>query len=113
MRRCEDGDMVLIDTGCQVHGYQSDITRSYVFGTPSARQREFGMERDAQLGVFEAARLASPCEMVERRAARLEFNAWRDHANLGRAEAATKNEGYTKPWTRSSRYGDTRLATPT
>ncbi len=37
----KDGDMVLIDTGCQVHGYQSDITRSYVFGTPSARQREF------------------------------------------------------------------------
>ena len=31
----KDGDMVLIDTGCQVHGYQSDITRSYV--TPNWR----------------------------------------------------------------------------
>ncbi|WP_437437058.1 M24 family metallopeptidase [Pseudomonas aeruginosa] len=62
----KDGDMVLIDTGCQVHGYQSDITRSYVFGTPSARQREFwGMERDAQLAAFEAARLGQPCEAVD------------------------------------------------
>ncbi|MGV8397410.1 M24 family metallopeptidase, partial [Pseudomonas aeruginosa] len=57
----KDGDMVLIDTGCQVHGYQSAITRSYVLGTPSARQREFwGMERDAQLAAFAAARLGQP-----------------------------------------------------
>ena len=34
-----DGDMVLIDVGAPVDGYVSDITRSYVFGTPSARQR--------------------------------------------------------------------------
>ena len=33
----KDGDMVLIDTGCQLHGYQSDITRSYVFGAPNER----------------------------------------------------------------------------
>lgn len=72
----KDGDMVLIDTGCQVHGYQSDITRSYVFGTPSARQREFwGMERDAQLAAFEAARLGRPCEAVDAAARRsLEAN---------------------------------------
>lgn len=72
----KDGDMVLIDTGCQVHGYQSDITRSYVFGTPSARQREFwGMERDAQLAAFEAARLGQPCEAVDAAARRsLEAN---------------------------------------
>ncbi len=31
-----DGDMVLIDTGCFVEGYRSDITRSYVFGEPDA-----------------------------------------------------------------------------
>jgi Xaa-Pro dipeptidase len=34
------GSVVLIDTGCSVHGYQSDISRSWVFGEISARQRE-------------------------------------------------------------------------
>ena len=29
-------DMVLIDTGATLHGYNSDITRSYVFGEPDA-----------------------------------------------------------------------------
>jgi len=34
------GSVILIDTGCTVHGYQSDISRSWVFGDPSPRQRE-------------------------------------------------------------------------
>jgi Xaa-Pro dipeptidase len=34
------GSVVLIDTGCSVHGYQSDISRSWVFGSASPRQRE-------------------------------------------------------------------------
>ena len=34
------GSVILIDTGCSVHGYQSDISRSWVFGEISARQRE-------------------------------------------------------------------------
>ena len=32
-------DLVLIDTGCKVQGYNSDITRTYVFGTPSPEHR--------------------------------------------------------------------------
>ena len=32
--------MVLIDTGCSVRGYQSDISRTFVFGTPTAEQRK-------------------------------------------------------------------------
>lgn len=31
-QRLEAGDMVLIDAGCAVHGYQSDISRSFVIG---------------------------------------------------------------------------------
>ena len=34
------GSVVLIDTGCSVHGYQSDISRSWMFGSASPRQRE-------------------------------------------------------------------------
>jgi Xaa-Pro dipeptidase len=35
-----DGSVILVDTGCKVHGYSSDISRTWVFGKPTARQRE-------------------------------------------------------------------------
>jgi Xaa-Pro dipeptidase len=35
-----NGSVVLMDCGCVVHGYQSDISRTWVFGEPTARQRE-------------------------------------------------------------------------
>jgi len=55
-------DMVLIDTGATLHGYNSDITRSYVFGEADARQREiWELERDAQLAAFNAAQVGAPC----------------------------------------------------
>lgn len=70
-QRLKDGDMVLIDTGCKVHGYLSDITRSYVFGTPSARQRDFwNKEKAAQQAAFEAATLGAPCSSVDAAARR-------------------------------------------
>ncbi|MDH1867909.1 Xaa-Pro peptidase family protein [Pseudomonas sp. GW6] len=70
-QRLKDGDMVLIDTGCKVHSYLSDITRSYVFGTPSARQRDFwNKEKAAQQAAFEAATLGAPCSSVDAAARR-------------------------------------------
>jgi Xaa-Pro dipeptidase len=57
-----ENDMVLIDTGATLHGYNSDITRSYVFGEPSARQREiWELEQAAQLAAFSAAQIGAPC----------------------------------------------------
>ena len=65
----DDGDMVLIDTGCRLHGYLSDITRSYVFGTPSARQRDVWQhEKAAQAAAFAAAAIGVPCQQVDRAA---------------------------------------------
>jgi Xaa-Pro aminopeptidase len=62
----EQGDMVLIDTGCQLQGYNSDITRSYVFGEPTDRQRQiWNVEKAAQLAAFDAARIGSPCGDVD------------------------------------------------
>ncbi|MDH4570733.1 aminopeptidase P family protein [Pseudomonas sp. BN414] len=67
----KDGDMVLIDTGCQLHGYQSDITRSYVFGTPSDRQRAlWNLEKAAQRAAFDAASPGEPCGSVDAAARR-------------------------------------------
>ena len=59
-------DTVLIDTGCQLEGYNSDITRTYVFGTPSARQRElWQLEQQAQLAAFNFAKVDLPCGDVD------------------------------------------------
>src|ERR1700677_3406158 len=35
-----EGSVILMDCGCAVHGYQSDISRTWVFGQPNARQRK-------------------------------------------------------------------------
>jgi Xaa-Pro dipeptidase len=35
-----EGSVVLVDTGCKWHGYASDISRTWVVGTPTRRQRE-------------------------------------------------------------------------
>ena len=72
------GDTVLIDTGCKVHNYISDITRTYVFGAPSERQRfVWNAEQAAQLAAFEAAQLGVPCEEVDKAARRsLEANGF-------------------------------------
>jgi len=61
-----DGDTVLVDTGTTVCGYNSDITRSYVFGTPSDKQREiWDIELKAQLAGFTAAIIGNPCRDVD------------------------------------------------
>ena len=60
------GDMVLIDTGCRLHNYLSDITRTYVFGTPTDEQRKYwNIEKDAQLAAFNSAKLGLPCGKVD------------------------------------------------
>jgi len=56
----------LIDTGCQLQGYNSDITRTYVFGEPNARQRQlWQLEQDAQIAAFDAATLGTLCGDVD------------------------------------------------
>jgi len=35
-----EGSVILTDVGCTVHGYQSDISRTWVMGSPSAKQRK-------------------------------------------------------------------------
>ncbi len=62
----KDGDLVLIDTGCYVQGYQSDITRTYVFGRPTAeQQRIWDIEKEAQAAAFARVEIGVPCEDVD------------------------------------------------
>jgi Xaa-Pro dipeptidase len=67
-----EGDIVLIDVGCVVEGYHSDITRTYVFGEASAKQRQiWDLEKEAQAAAFEAAQPGRPCEDVDAAARRV------------------------------------------
>ncbi|SFA77640.1 Xaa-Pro dipeptidase [Rhizobium sp. NFR07] len=60
------GDMVLIDLGAHIHRYCSDITRTYVFGEPTDRQRDvWTLEQKAHRAAFDAAKLGTPCEEVD------------------------------------------------
>lgn len=56
-RTLKPGDVVLIDGGCTVEGYESDVTRTGVLGTPSKKVREvFEIVRQAQNAALDAAR---------------------------------------------------------
>jgi Xaa-Pro dipeptidase len=52
-----EGNVVLIDDGCKVEGYTSDVTRTGVFGKPTEKiQRTFEIVRNAQDAALDAAR---------------------------------------------------------
>src|SRR5205085_11889286 len=61
-QKLREGDIVLIDDGCSVEGYQSDITRTTVFGKPTQRQTEvWNLERKAQDAALAAAKVGATC----------------------------------------------------
>ena len=60
------GDVVLMDGGCTVEGYHSDISRTIVFGEPTRRQRDvWALEKRAQAAAFAAAQVGAACEDVD------------------------------------------------
>jgi Xaa-Pro dipeptidase len=61
------GDIVLMDCGCRVEGYSSDISRTIVFGAaPTERQQQiWDLEKAAQTAGYQAAQLGNTCEMVD------------------------------------------------
>ncbi|WP_332818846.1 M24 family metallopeptidase [Sphingopyxis sp.] len=62
----KSGEVVLMDCGTTVHGYQSDISRSFVFGKASARQRQvWDQMRKGQDVAFAAAKLGTPAGKVD------------------------------------------------
>lgn len=65
-QRLKEGDVVLMDGGCSIEGYQSDITRTFVFGKATDRQRQiWDLERKAQDAGFAAIKVGAPCEVVD------------------------------------------------
>lgn len=63
----KDGGVVLMDCGCTVHGYQSDISRTWVQGQASARERKvWETVKRGQEIALETAKLGAPCGAVDR-----------------------------------------------
>jgi Xaa-Pro dipeptidase len=61
-----EGTIILIDGGCAVEGYQSDISRTFVLGKPTDKMRQvFDIEYAAQTAALKAARPGVPCEAVD------------------------------------------------
>jgi len=62
----KENQAVIIDTGCRLEGYLSDITRSYVYGTASEEYKTiWNLEKKVQLAAFEAAKIGSSCGSVD------------------------------------------------
>ena len=60
------GEPILIDTGCRLDGYYSDLTRSYVLDDPRPDYaRIWAIEQEAQQAVFDAARPGAPCASLD------------------------------------------------
>jgi Xaa-Pro dipeptidase len=75
-QQVREGEVVLLDCGCSVHGYQSDISRTFVFGDPSADQRKvWDQVRRGQHIAFEAAQVGRACGSVDD-AVRRQYEAW-------------------------------------
>lgn len=62
----KEGSILLIDGGCSVEGYTSDISRTFVLGKPTDKmKRVFEIERKAQDAALAAAKPGVPCEAVD------------------------------------------------
>jgi Xaa-Pro dipeptidase len=61
-----DGSIVLMDCGCSVHGYQSDISRTWVVGEASARQRKvWNTVKRGQEIALETAKIGVPTGAID------------------------------------------------
>jgi len=61
-----EGQIVLMDCGCSVQGYQSDISRTFVYGEPSPRQTKiWETVRKGQQIAFETAQPGTPAGAID------------------------------------------------
>ncbi|MCX7549938.1 M24 family metallopeptidase [Xanthomarina sp. F2636L] len=62
----KENDIVLVDTGARYNGYLSDITRTYIYGDATDKEKKiWANEKTAQLAAFEAAQLGKPCGHID------------------------------------------------
>lgn len=65
-QQVREGSVILMDCGCAVHGYQSDISRTWVFGEATARQRKvWNTVKRGQEIALETAKIDAPVGSVD------------------------------------------------
>lgn len=65
-KNLEEDEIVLVDTGCMLHDYISDITRTYVYGKINEEQRKiWNLEKETQQAAFNASQLGNTCAAVD------------------------------------------------
>jgi Xaa-Pro dipeptidase len=71
-----EGTIIMVDDGCTVEGYQSDITRTFVLGKASEKMNKvFGIVRQAQNAALKAARPGAALESIDAAAREVIVNA--------------------------------------
>jgi Xaa-Pro dipeptidase len=61
-----EGTILLIDGGCSVEGYTSDLSRTFVLGKATDKMKKvFEIEHRAQTAAVKTARPGLPCEAVD------------------------------------------------
>jgi Xaa-Pro dipeptidase len=65
-QKVREGSIIMLDDGCLVEGYTSDITRTFVLGNPTDKMKKvFDIVHRAQSAALQAARPGVPCESVD------------------------------------------------
>lgn len=65
-QQVREGSIILMDCGCTVHGYQADISRTFVFGQPTPKQRKvWATVKRGQEVALEAARPGATAGSVD------------------------------------------------
>ncbi|HEY7209406.1 MAG TPA: Xaa-Pro peptidase family protein [Bryobacteraceae bacterium] len=65
-QKIRDNSLVMIDDGCEVEGYNSDITRTFVIGKATDKmKRAFDLVKQAQSAALKAARPGVECQAVD------------------------------------------------
>ena len=71
-----EGTIIMLDDGCRVEGYTSDITRTFVLGKPTHKMLQvFDIVQRAQKAALEAARPGVPNEVVDAAARKVVVDA--------------------------------------
>lgn len=61
-----EGKVILMDCGCDVYGYKSDISRTWVYGEPTAEQRRvWDVVRKGQELAMETAQVGTPAGRID------------------------------------------------
>jgi Xaa-Pro dipeptidase len=71
-----EGSIIMVDDGCRVEGYTSDITRTFTLGKPSDKMKKvFDIVHQSQTEALKTARPGLPCQAVDAAARQVMIDA--------------------------------------